>query len=558
MPLRFSPLLFGICLLAAPAGLPAAADPPSTQADEKLLRDASLSSEGPALLDFFRKRTLADVQREKILALIKQMGDDSFKVREQAFADLLALGPTAAPLLRQAQQSETDIEIVRRAERCLALIEKNYSAAITAAAVRLLAQRKPEGAAAVLLAYLPFAEEQAVVDEIKTTLTVTGFPDGQPDKALLAALKDKLPLRRAVAAEVLLRGGKDGQRAAVRELLNDPDPSVRVRVAVALVEKKDKDAVPVLITLLAEAPRDQCWQAEDLLYRLAGDQAPAVSLGTTDAARRQARDAWAAWWKKHGETLDLAKLDQAPRTLGHTLLVELTNGTNGRVREVGRDGKTRWSIDNLQYPIDAQAVGADRVLVVEYTPRRVSERDLKGEIKWQKTFAGTAYPLNCQRLPNGNTVIVVRNQLLELDREGKEVLTYNRPNNDLMAGAKARDGQYVLVTRTGQCIRVDGAGKEVKNFPIGPVTYIGSHIDVLPNGNVLVPLTTSNKVVEYTGDGKQVWEVTVNQPTAAARLPNGNTLIGCQNAQQILEVDRNGKEVRSLRAEGRLMSVRQR
>jgi hypothetical protein len=269
----------------------------------------------------------------------------------------------------------------------------------------------------------------------------------------------------------------------------------------ALVERKDKEALPTLIALLADAPRDQCWRVEDVLYRLAGDQAPTVSLGTTDDTRRKCRDAWSEWWTANRAKIDLAKLDETPRLQGLTLFVEMNQNVNGRVRELGKDGKVRWEIGGLQYPIDAHVVGPDRVLIVEYTPRRVSERDLKGNIIWQKMLAGTNYPMTAQRLSNGNTVIGARNQLLEVDRAGKDVFTYNRAASDIMAAAKGRDGHYVFATRTGQCVRVDGTGKEVKSFPIGPVQLVGANIEVLPNGNVLIPQSGNGKVVEYDSNG---------------------------------------------------------
>jgi hypothetical protein len=172
--------------------------------------------------------------------------------------------------------------------------------------------------------------------------------------------------------------------------------------------------------------------------------------------------------------------------------------------------------------------------------------------------ATSSYPLNAQRLPNGNTVIATRAQLVEVDRNGKEVFTHNRGGLEIMAAAKRRDGHYVLVTRTGQCIRLDGAGKEVKTFAVGAVQLIGANIDLLPNGNVLVPLSSNNKVVEYDGDGKIVWEATFQQPTSVTRLPNGNTLIGSMYNLQVSEVDRKGTPVWQTRGEGRLMRVRQR
>jgi len=52
-----------------------------------------------------------------------------------------------------------------------------------------------------------------------------------------------------------------------------------------------------------------------------------------------------------------------------------------------------------------------------------------------------------------------------------------------------------------------------------------------------------NKVAEYNGSGKIVWEANVTQPSSAHRLPNGNVLVACQNFHHVLELNRSGKTV---------------
>ena len=68
-------------------------------------------------------------------------------------------------------------------------------------------------------------------------------------------------------------------------------------------------------------------------------------------------------------------------------------------------------------------------------------------------------------------------------------------------------------------------------------------LDVLANGHVLLPQLWLNKVIEYDGDGRPVWEAAVPQPSAAVRLANGNTLVASQWPPKALEVDRGGKVV---------------
>jgi HEAT repeat protein len=530
--------------LCPPAG---AASPQTIAADEQTLRNAKLGVDGPALLEFFRQRTLANADREKILALIRQLGDDDFSVREKAFADLVALGNPAVPLLRQAT-SDPDAEVVRRSERCLERIEGTVGVSVSSAAARLVAVRKPAGAAEVLLAYLPFADDESVVDEVRQALTAVAVRDGKPEAALVAALTDKNALKRATAAEALCRSGAAGQRPALRKLLDDPEPVVRLRVALCLVTLKERATVPVLIALLGELPPQQLWQVEDVLYQLAGDEAPQVALTSDPASRRKCREAWEAWWKEHGARIDLAKLDAVPEQLGYTLIVQMDmTGITGRVLEVDKDGKVRWQIEGLQYPIDAHVLKGDRVLIAEFRGNRVTERNLKGEVVWEKAMQ---MPIAVQRLPNGNTFMASRNQLMEVDKDGKEIFNQRRPGYDIMAALKLRDGQIAVITTSGQFKRLDTEGKEIKSLTVGNVQTFAA-IDLLPNGRVLVPLYSQNKVVEYDAEGKSVWEAAIQWPTSAFRLPNGNTLVSSYGSQTVMELDRAGKVVWQHRVDGR-------
>jgi hypothetical protein len=547
------PVSVVICL---GAGRLAAAEPDALRTDEQTLREAKLSPDGPALLDYLRRRTIPDSDQAKIQELIRQLGDDVFQVRESASEQLVTIGAVAVPFLTRATKDE-DVEVARRAEACLKLIEKSAGSGVTTAALRVLAHRKPAGAAAVLLDFLPFADDDTVAEQVRQTLAAVAMAGGKPDKAVEAALEDKSAVRRAAAVAALVRAGTAGQRAALRKYLEDGDLNVRLQAALAFFDSKEGASIPVLIALLTELPPERLWRIEDDLLLVAGEQAPKVALGSTAGQRKEARAAWQAWWDADGKKIDLAKLDLEGRQLGRTLIVEMNRGVNGRVLEVGRDGKPIWELAGLNYPLDAQVVGNDRVLVTEYRARKVTERDFKGEVKWEKTVP--TFPTGATRLPGGNTLITTRNQLLEVDKEGKEVFTQNR--NDVVAAAKRRDGEYVLLTTTGMIVRLDAAGKEVKSFPLeNPAVgrFVGLQIDVLPNGRVLVPALNVNKVQEYDEDGKKVWEASVQNPASVARLPNGHTLVASPNLLRAVELDREGKEVWEYKSEGRVMRARRR
>lgn len=185
-------------------------EPDLAAADEKVLREAKIAVTGPALLAFVRKQAPDPAVVAKVRTLIRKLGDDSFKVREQASKDLVALGAVAIPLLRAATRDDDD-EVARRARSCLRQIraragETPVNAATIGAAVRLLALRQPAGAAEVLLNYLPGADPE-VAGEVRAALFALAQQEGKPNPVLLKALDDKDPARRAAAAAAL---GKDG------------------------------------------------------------------------------------------------------------------------------------------------------------------------------------------------------------------------------------------------------------------------------------------------------------------------------------------------------------
>ncbi len=239
-----------------------------------------------------------------------------------------------------------------------------------------------------------------------------------------------------------MRGsGAADQRPAVRKLLADPDAGVRLRVALSLFDAHDKDAVPVLIALLTELPRDQVWRAEDPLYQAADDKAPAGSLGTDEVARRDYRKQWDKWWQDNGNALDLAKLQQQHHQQGLTVIAQMdlakagAGRASGRVYEVDNDGKVKWQIEGLLYPVDVQILGDDRVLIAEYTGRQVTERNLKGEVQWTKAVNGLLLVLP-GGWPTATRSSSSANSLMEVDKEGKEVVTIPRPSNDIVAAVR--------------------------------------------------------------------------------------------------------------------------
>ena len=111
---------------------------------------------------------------------------------------------------------------------------------------------------------------------------------------------------------------------------------------------------------------------------------------------------------------------------------------NNRVLELGRDGKPRWIIENLQGPID---VSRDEISAAN----RRSDRGVQGLprdgtrfqgelILWKNVRDGLgSNVVNAQRLSNGHTFIALDNQLLE-GRRRRGATVWTLPSNGLRGG----------------------------------------------------------------------------------------------------------------------------
>jgi hypothetical protein len=334
---------------------------------------------------------------------------------------------------------------------------------------------------------------------------------------------------------------------------------VGLSVAVALSRQQQKAALPVLVDLLADLPREQLGPAEEVLVRLAGEKAPSVSLGTNESTRKACRDAWARWLAQNGSKIDLSLLEKASTQLGYTLLVQ-QKPIRGRagvctVIELDAARKPRWQIELPTFPVDAQVVGTERVLIAEFTGGCVSERDFKGNVKWQQQVGGN--PISAQRLANGNTFVATQNRLVEYNKKGEEVFSHQ---GNFLRARKANNGDVIYITNPPQLVRLDGqTHQQIKSVSLGNaggLVGLFGRIDVLPNGHVLVPHYHSRQVVEYDRDGNQVGKAfsVLQTPNSVVRLPNGNTLVG-STAAQVAEYDRAGQQIWVYHAGGQLFNV---
>lgn len=537
---RRLPIFLIVSLMFAAAAAAQEAD--TANADWLTLRDAHVGTDAPALLAFFHKHTPDEAALQRVRVLVRQLGDPSFRTRERACHELVAFGRIALPALQPVGR-HPDLEVSRRALECIKSIQTSDDNGLACAAARRLAILKPADTAEVLLAYIPFADSSLVKEQVTDALQAVAIRNGREEPALVRALADPNPERRATAADVLARAGGNGDRLV--KLLEDPSPAVRLRVALGLVQKGSRAAVPVLIDLLTELPSEEIWQAKNVLVRLAEDKAPPEPAANDATGRQRYRAAWAAWWRAEGRNIDVAKLQRSGGVLGYTLVVLIDAG---RVLQVDSAGRTQWQVEGLQTPLDAQLLPHERVLVAENGANRVTERNAAGRILWEHSILT---PVMAQRLPNGNTFMASQTHFLEVDPNGKEVLNL-AVQAAVYKAMKMPNGDIAYISGDEHFVRLNRAGQQLSSFA-AHVDYYGGRVDVLSNGHVVVPEANNNRLVEFDEKGNVAWEVKMSgQPVAASRLANGNTLVTCYGWHRGVEIDRQGREVWEYKSDSRV------
>jgi hypothetical protein len=176
-------------------------------ADERKLKAARAGTDEKALLKFLRGRVVGKAERDRVKRLVEQLGDESFAAREKATQELVRLGAAAVPEVRRAAKAG-DAEMATRARRCLERIAAVAGPeGLLSAALAVVAVKKPAGAAEVLLTLASTLTDEADTRDLRNALAAVAIRDGKPDPAVVKALADIDPARKAAAAAAL---GKDG------------------------------------------------------------------------------------------------------------------------------------------------------------------------------------------------------------------------------------------------------------------------------------------------------------------------------------------------------------
>lgn len=553
-------------------GIGAPSTPTPALSDEDALKKANLTAtDGKQLLEYLKQRTLTDVDQGKIQEIIRRFGDDDFEERLKATEEIERFGPAAVGPLKKAER-DPDYEIAYRARLALRTVETVPHSAVAAAAVRAVVKLKPEGAAGVLIGFLPLADTDAVADAIRGALIALAVKDGKADPAIVAALEDKSPVRRAAAYIALTEGGTPTERIRIKDsyaklreaVLKETDIETKFTGLWSLIlTTREREYLPALIDMIPKLGRGRIWQLEELLLLIAGNHPKDGRFLKSPESLTKTRDAWLAWWKEKGDKIDLTKTEYKPRLLGVTDIIEMDyrGYGQGRIVSLGADMKEKWRITGVNNPTDMKIAPNGNIWVVESNNNQVSEWDSTGKVLTRRS--AFQQPLNIDFTADGGMVVVCRNSILKWDKEGKQMWNYPRPNYDIVAGCRLPNGETLFVTNLPQGANYPGGNNGFRLDTKGAITKTNHQfawvqqlqsMDLIGEDKVLLcerdyknPGQVIDRVAEYDlKTGKQTWKYDCPQnsaPTSCQRLPNGNTLICLMNTNQVIEVDPSGEIV---------------
>ena len=297
-------VLIGLVAVAAAVAAEPGATGGQGDPDEAILAGRGVAPTAEAIGAFLRSAGEKGLSREDYAALIRQLGDDSWRRREQATKTLAESLVVYRDLLEQAARSE-DMEVGIRAQRILAALASRPAAerldGIVAAALRVAARRRLKGLTAPVLA----AVAQFPDDDLArlAVAAIRAAPRAEDAGILRKALRHALARVRLAAVRALpaVPGAAAGDFAP---LLTDADARVRLSAAVALANLGDRRALKALAGLLACEDEGVRFRTAHVLAALTGRKIDTPALADPKAAAKAA-EAWRAWVWREGRAARL-------------------------------------------------------------------------------------------------------------------------------------------------------------------------------------------------------------------------------------------------------------
>lgn len=299
-----------ISLLTATETRAAAEDRPTDNSpDLAILRQQGAEPDRESASKLLRDLQPSDKQRERIAALITQLGSDEYRERESANDELMRMPRPPLRELKEAAKSE-DAEVRQRAERILARADESSTSVVVFAACRVIARKKLTGLAQDLLGGAVEADSEPARAAVRLAMMATAGPDDVP--ALLEALKAGHIETRIAAIWGLTAARGPAAIEAIEPLLADEKqpPALRLAAAEAMAFHRRQSAADALVDLLDTESAHIRAKAALLLRAVSGKQLDFTADGPADERARQ-RAEWVEWLKGDGRLVAVPGEPQA-------------------------------------------------------------------------------------------------------------------------------------------------------------------------------------------------------------------------------------------------------
>lgn len=478
------------------------------------LRARGIEPDAAGVVRYLSRLAPTDENRERAVGLVRRLGDEDFRAREEAYEQLRLLLPALRALAADAIDGalkSNDLEVQSRARRLLRESTTAEARFVFRAALVQAGRLKAKGAAAAVLPLHDIVEDPFVRRSM-----VVAVRD--------AADKDDVPRLRAAgsppAVAALGRLGED-----VAPYLQSGDETIRLAAARALVDRGDRAGL---------APLGELLSSKDEM--IARDAASALRLAT--GVFHDTPEKWTKWIRDEGATAKLTfPLPDRPPELGRTLIC--IYGQN-KVIELDSAGKEIFEANGMAHPWGCFGLPNGHRLVAAYSNQKVVEYDETGKEVWSKDGLPGG-PMSVQRLENGNTLIACSDshKVLEVARDGSIVREETIEGRTSDADELDNGNWLVTLQNGNKVVEVNRAGETVWTLDglSSPLTA-----QRLENGHTLVAEMGVGRVAEYDRSGNRVWfKDGLSSPYDAQRLENGNTLV--VDGSGVTEFDPTGKEI---------------
>jgi len=353
---------------------------------------------------------LTVAERRRVEKLIRDLGDDRWRVREAATKALSEMGPVVVPLLTPAAGSK-DPEVATRAAAVLRAIEDNTTdvSVELARAVEVLAAARAKGLVPMLIDLLEhpnpgarYAGEYALRAMTGKDFAYNAYADAA-DRAAAAARWRQWWKANAAAFDFAK------VRTAPAAGLLVTDCSKHTITAMTLAGK----------VVWSHKVRARLYCAAGLAN---GNVLVGFAAGNSNAEEytRGFRKVWSNEKTNLG-TGGIFDVQRLPN--GNTLL---TYTHQSHVTELSPAGKVVWQYKGAS-ALSAQRLANGNTLIALYSGSKVVEVDRAGKVVW--STSGLKNCSDARKLPNGNVLIAEYNgkRVLEVNRAGKTVWQFKCP-----------------------------------------------------------------------------------------------------------------------------------